>query len=529
MKNRILNLAVVLFALTFLVSGCQQELLRDAETQHTATQSHKFQVVKLQDIPNVVQFIKKQTGRSDLKIPMGGKKINALAKGAIEFSELETDFILKVTKEDAVYYVFGISNAGDESTLYNFEVKEVEREVVRAELIEFASDEPFDEEYSNISNFNGKVSSYNDKKELVNISYFQEGINAECPPPSYPGSGGGGGGGDAPIEPINPNDPYNPLPSWPIGGGGNVGGGGSSGGGSEVEGGCNPNNWTIDSYVHQGGGLNGPIVGIRFINDCGKTVTLYLQASSDKSSLSPNCDDGSGVVILPGTKPKTPCEQSKMLFADQEVQNTINDLEENLPGSTTERGWKYMKDGSPPQQTTNNESHTVNLGDPSLLNGGYHTHPVDGVTMFSPQDILTLISIARFQNPNNINNGFLGLVGPNGTNYLIRFTGSFSQLQALPYQYNQVKVSIWNVRSIGLKDKLLKDLSGQYGSLADNKLNSLGEQKLFFDTLKMMGLQNLISLQKVEKDATEPNNIEYTVNNVLQNSDETVAPLNPCK
>ena len=417
MKNRILNLAVVLFALTFLISGCQQELLRDTETQHTATQNHKFQVVKLQDIPNVVQFIKKQTGRSDLKIPMGGKKINALAKGAIEFSELETDFILKVTKEDAVYYVFGISNAGDESTLYNFEVKEVEREVVRAELIEFASDEPFDEEYSNISNFNGKVSSYNDKKELVNISYFQEGINAECPPP---GSGAGGSGGDEPFEPIDPNDPDNPYSG--IGGG--IGGSGESGGsGSTPESvGCDANHWQY-SHPIRSNGLYGDITGLMFINDCGDWYHVPVKAAN-KSPLSPNCNDGSGVVVLPGPKPKKPCEKiqeigkheiTKQLFEHLKT-NKVNDNKEwGIVGKEENAQIQYQE--LPGEQETGGIKFTFNPG--IKIDFYLHTHYAGLFSVFSPIDLGTLSHWYKNGHINNTETFIYGLVTASNTQYIM--------------------------------------------------------------------------------------------------------------
>jgi hypothetical protein len=385
--------------------------------------------------------------------------------------------------------------------------------VVRAELIEYASATPFEKDYSNLHSFTGTVTAYNENRDAISVGIFDSGDNGECPPPpsGEPGNPSpGGSDGTIIISPGSGEDPLNPSPwpNWP------------SGGASQDE--------TISP---------GPKCGYwQFTyNSAGNPVsatngcdTVIYRLSNIHSKLTPHCNDGSGVIILPGIKPKTPCELTKELMEDQDVQTSVKDLEDNLPASTTERGWKFMKDGTPPQQTTENTSHSVKIGDPSLLNGCYHTHPLAGVHMFSPQDIVTLISIARFQSSASISNAFSGLIASSGTHYVMRFTGSFSQIQALPYPYDVIKVSVWNVRAIKLKDTLLSDPTGQYGSEANNKLNSKGEQKLFFDMLEMMDLQNHITLQKIEKDTSDPNNIKNVVKEVNQNSDGTIAPLAEC-
>ena len=389
--------------------------------------------------------------------------------------------------------------------------------MVRAELIEYASATPFEEDYSNLHSFTGTVTAYNENRDAISVGIFDNGDNPACPPPPG-GTPGEGGGGPEPVFPMpgNPQDPYNPMPTpgWP-------GGGGDSGSSEDPppppQEGCNPH---PPKKV-------GIYAGFNVMTD-GCIIWFEGVFNPSTSKLTPHCNDGSGVIILPGIKPKTPCELTKELMEDQDVQTSVKDLEDNLPASTTERGWKFMKDGTPPQQTTENTSHSVKIGDPSLLNGCYHTHPLAGVHMFSPQDIVTLISIARFQSSASISNAFSGLIASSGTHYVMRFTGSFSQIQALPYPYDVIKVSVWNVRAIKLKDTLLSDPTGQYGSEANNKLNSKGEQKLFFDMLEMMDLQNHITLQKIEKDTSDPNNIKNVVKEVNQNSDGTIAPLAEC-
>src|SRR5690606_26212170 len=179
-----------LLLLLFLVS-CRQEFLKEDSPSHLATQKSKFQVLQLKDIPHVSNFIKMKTGRKDLKIPMAGKSL-AYSKGALEFESLETDFILKKEEGEVAYYIFGISNAGDESTIYNFEVKEVGGDIERAELIEFSSATPYEEDYSNLFRFSGTVTAYNEQKQQVSIGIFDEGVNPECPSTYPPGEGGGG-------------------------------------------------------------------------------------------------------------------------------------------------------------------------------------------------------------------------------------------------------------------------------------------------------------------------------------------------
>ncbi len=472
---------ILLFFL--ILQGCRQDMLqREDNPQHYATAQSRFQVVKLHEIPQVTDFIKKKTGRNDLMIPIAGKS-SALAKGALEFSTLETDFILKTTQDSLVYYIFNISNAGDESTIYNFEVKEIGGDVVRAELIEYASATPFEEDYSNLHSFTGTVTAYNENRDAISVGIFDSGDNGECPPPpsGEPGNPSpGGSDGTIIISPGSGEDPLNPSPwpNWP------------SGGASQDE--------TISP---------GPKCGYwQFTyNSAGNPVsatngcdTVIYRLSNIHSKLTPHCNDGSGVIILPGTKPKTPCELTKELLQKDEVKQKINDLKDHLVSNSGEKGWKFMKDGTPAQLTTQNGDYSVNFGNPSLLTGGYHCHPKIG--MFSPADISALIEIARYQGVNSQSvpsDAFLGMVANYNIHYIIIFNGAQSALPAYPYAEDYI--TSLTVDMLGLAYYYLFN-KPEYVQVINNEkvLNADGRAALFFETITRMGLQNKVNLLHID-------------------------------
>ncbi|WP_027378683.1 hypothetical protein [Chryseobacterium daeguense] len=139
-KINLIKILMLFVWTAFILSGCRQELLKDDEEKFDPNVS-KFQVVKLSEIPNVTKYIRRKTGRNDLKIFVKSKN-NALGKTSIDFANLESSIILKKTENEISYYVFNIINYGDEKTIYNFEVKEIDREIVSDKVLEYASDIP---------------------------------------------------------------------------------------------------------------------------------------------------------------------------------------------------------------------------------------------------------------------------------------------------------------------------------------------------------------------------------------------------
>lgn len=211
-------------------------------------------------------------------------------------------------------------NAGDESTIYNFEVKEEGGDVVRAELIEYASDQPFDEDFGNLLRFTGTVTAYNELKQSVAVGIFEEGINGECPPATTPG--GGGGGWTPPPSSAGPGPGgYNSGTNFP-------GTGGSNGGGSGCE-----HEWTFSHHVT----IQGEEFWI-YVNckgDTKKVAAISANAKMGLSLLSPNCNDGSGVILITpeGEVITDPCvisnsavNRANNILKDNEVKTKMTDV-----------------------------------------------------------------------------------------------------------------------------------------------------------------------------------------------------------
>lgn len=122
-----------------------------------------------------------------------------------------------------------------------------------------------------------------------------------------------------------------------------------------------------------------------------------------------------------------------------------------------------------------------------------------------------MLHYALSQPSGNISNGFLGMVGsevcntcPGGYkyhNYIIRFSGTLQELGSFVNQTNWDEDALneyFGDREWEMRDNPL--YTNEYG-----KLNSNGLQKLFFDTLKNMGVEGKINLQKVEDNGSVQN------------------------
>lgn len=509
MKNKLLGLLLAILATVFLINSCRQEPFNVADVQNKGDYNSKFQVVNIKQIPAVETFIKKQTGRKDFKVPIAGKA-GTMAKGAIPFSELETNFIIKKTTDSLVYYVFNISNAGDQSTIYNFEVKEVEGKIVRTELIEYASTTNFAKNLSNLYKFTGKVTAYDASLTIVSDEIFDSGQPQNPCTPQNPGGNGDqpvGGGLYEPVNPGdpgypgNPQDPYNPLPpeypsfpSYPSDGGGSSG--------EEPytppsnEGGCG--SYVMTSFFYNNS--NGEAVGI-WENDCGH---LYFGTQPQTyaiaaSKLAPHCGDGSGVIVLP-INPKSPCEKIKQSTEDPKYKSNITSLE-GTTGQDHENGYSLgtavpntSQSGTQNQLLQNfPQTKEVKMTIFSNTFALMHTH-YDGLyPIFSPGDIILFNRWIVWANgwnavPTNVpkiplNNLTLTLVTSNG-NYLLAFDGT--QVDDLPtYSDNELNdlnkdymkrmnnaVSIANVS--GNINYDMEKLEKEFLTFANQKMNMTG-------------------------------------------------------
>ncbi|PKF74678.1 hypothetical protein CW752_07640 [Chryseobacterium sp. PMSZPI] len=214
---------------------------------------------------------------------------------------------------------------------------------------------------------------------------------------------------------------------------------------------------------------------------------------------------------------RTPCGKTKRLLESPKTKAITEDLKNHMnSGKKGEKGWRDNKTGDP-TQAGNNGDHSVNFGDPSTMNGGYHNHTGTKIDIFSATDIATLIEIARYQSIGNIGNAYVGLMAPNGIHYVIFFKGNHGNLPANVFDPD--KIDIWNFSQFVLQRDLLKDPSFYSIINGQKVLNNKGLEQVFFNTLEKMGLQNKIALQKIEN-----NNTVLTVN---QNSDGTITPV-PC-
>ena len=94
----------------------------------------------------------------------------------------------------------------------------------------------------------------------------------------------------------------------------------------------------------------------------------------------------------------------------------------------------------------------------------------------------------------------VGMVAPNGMHYVIWFNGTYQdaitnfsqdQLDGFGEDYSELA-----------SDLTTPLLYGQTYRNSDGSINSLGVEKLFFTTLKRMGLEGKVNLQRIESDGT---------------------------
>ncbi|GAA4162012.1 hypothetical protein GCM10022217_28670 [Chryseobacterium ginsenosidimutans] len=227
----------------------------------------------------------------------------------------------------------------------------------------------------------------------------------------------------------------------------------------------------------------------------------------------------------------TPCEKTKNMITNPVVKAKIDEMRDQskLPYSDPnygETGYKFDANGVPTPKIIGGK-HDVSLGDTAGYLGGYHNHTELGTNMLSPADIIKLLDFSLAQTNGNIEDGYLGMVGsevcsscPGGYkyyHYIINFSGNMSELTQ--YVYNNT----WDLKQLKKDyrehDKELADNPLYVNNLGDD-LNNQGLEKLFFDTLKNMGMDGKVSLQRIENDGT--------VKTVTLNNDGNTTTATPC-
>lgn len=155
--------------------------------------------------------------------------------------------------------------------------------------------------------------------------------------------------------------------------------------------------------------------------------------------------------------------------------------------------------------------HEVNLGDAAGQQGGHHNHTPTGIKMHSPPDILKLFTYAMNFNNGNTGDAYFGMIGADICSactggykyyhYIIRFNGTYEQLANLTF-------SNWDETSLmSTYQRKAEELSDNplYYDYQLESLKSMGLEKLFFDTIKNMGIENKITLQRIDDDGTVQN------------------------
>ncbi|WP_079243284.1 hypothetical protein [Chryseobacterium indologenes] len=213
----------------------------------------------------------------------------------------------------------------------------------------------------------------------------------------------------------------------------------------------------------------------------------------------------------------TPCERTKTTLNKSNIQQGISNVKAQaqqtlINPKTGEIGFKEKKDGTVVPADVNS-SHQVVFNDTTNGYGGYHNHTATGKHMFSPHDIVdTLFGFAAAQSVNDgVGNAYFGMIaaewcntcsgGKKEIHYVIRYVGTGTELQKFVYSPSKMKQFIIDYQ------KTAGDLSDPYinGTTYVNSsgdLNEKGLEKLFFDTLTNIGIDNKVLLQRVEPNGT---------------------------
>ncbi len=248
-------------------------------------------------------------------------------------------------------------------------------------------------------------------------------------------------------------------------------------------------------------------VGAGWQDDCSttSTTTCYNVAETFEN---PDTGGGSGWEDNPGGGAgfdypdlinQDPCRSTLRMVNNKKMKPAINTLK-NLDPKSGESGVKFKPDGTPSAIIPGGESN-VNFGDLTGYTGGYHNHPPNYIPMFSPQDINVLLNFALYQGVGgDPTDAYVGMVASDGTHYVMHFSGSYDDAK-LNFTPAQMQTFIDNQK---LNYSIFKSLGAE------------GLEKVFFSTLKEMGLEGRASLQRVTE-----NGADTTITNLEKNGNTT--------
>ncbi|WP_234111074.1 hypothetical protein [Chryseobacterium sp. R2A-55] len=276
----------------------------------------------------------------------------------------------------------------------------------------------------------------------------------------------------------------------PIGGGGPTGGGPTDGGMPTACVGCTPSNPGPRPSDPPAGQSSDDGRWIFHCYDDGNGLKCYWFWVKFANRLVNPC--GGGNVVAPPQK--TPCQKTKEMLENPKTKPAISFLKANSSAGR-EKGVMFKADGTPSAIIQGGE-HSVNFGDKSGYQGGYHNHTPTGTPMFSPGDFDQLLNFALGQGNLTVTNAYLGMVARNGMHYIIRFNGSYNDA-LVTFSDTDLKKYRRDYREIK-KNLMDPEKNGSNYINADGSINNKGVEKLFFEITQNMNLSNKISLQRIE-------------------------------
>ncbi|MDQ0783507.1 hypothetical protein [Chryseobacterium sp. W4I1] len=240
----------------------------------------------------------------------------------------------------------------------------------------------------------------------------------------------------------------------------------------------------------------------------------------------PSVGSGGGGSNTPTPEPiVNPCEKTKDVLNKPNVKQGVNNIKAQALAtlsnvSAGEIGFKEKKDGTLAPADVNS-AHQVVFNDVTDSYGGYHNHTATGTHMFSPPDIVdALFGFAAAQSTQDgVGNAYLGMIAGEWCNtcpdnvqyihYVIQYTGTGTELGGYVYTSSQMNQFISKYQR-KIAELTNTSLNGNTYIKSSGDLNEKGLEKLFFETLNIIGINGKVNLQRIEASGT--------VNNVTLNS-----------
>ncbi|MDO3423889.1 hypothetical protein QWT87_03235 [Chryseobacterium sp. APV1] len=430
--------------------------------------SSKFRIITLKDIPDVSNYIQKKTGRKDLRINIP----NHNTAKSFKFLNLQLTDIAEKTQGNTTYYIFGIDVPNtDNKTVYNLEVKKVDNNIETANIIIYHSLQPLsDNPRIRFDYFTGTITSINLEGKTGSEVTYNDGIG-DCSPDGGTPSGNGDVGTGVGSEDTPP----------PNGGWNDGGTTGTSPWSNDTTNDC------TDLVLDNQGNTLG------WYNHC--TGSYYpnvnKNSSGGYSKLTADCNgNGSGVIV---TSTHDPCQKIKENFDNTKFKEKVAALDKSEvfaydhemgfaagypPANTGVTGVQY-----PPMENTIG-THNVKLPNGNQYFGFMHTHnneTANGnpIKIFSPADLATFLTscVHNAQSHGSIADAYAMVITSEG-NYMLNYTGASTPVITVS-QYNGWKT--WYLTEV---QKLQKD----DGSFDQNDLEKFFVRFLV-ESVKIAGLE----------------------------------------